>query len=404
MTTLAQLAAAFAVLVLDWITGASRTEPARYGPLVRFVTKHPLVTAAGLGGTLAFGAAIVVVSGVMPIRASSGHWPVTAWLLDFAKVQSVKTYSLGIDAPPLDDEALILRGAAHYAVGCESCHGGPNAAVPPVMAAMTPPPPLLTAEHVTRWTAAQLFSIVKHGIKFTGMPAWPAQQRDDEVWAVVAFVARLPQTDGDEYQSLVGRTAAGDPSSMLVATTGREEPLDAVRAVCSRCHGIDGTGREGAFPSIAGQRADYLHSALRAFADRTRFSATMADMAARLDETAMREISTYFAQLPARSPSTSGSDAAARGAIIAAGGIPGRDVPACVECHGPSVAPKNPAFPRLAGQHARYLVQQLELLKQRRRGGSPRVNLMHVFVDRLETREMQDVAQYYASLRTEDAP
>jgi hypothetical protein len=38
----------------------------------------------------------------------------------------------------------------------------------------------------------ELFYIVKHGIKFTGMPAWPAQQRDDERWAMVAFLRRLP--------------------------------------------------------------------------------------------------------------------------------------------------------------------------------------------------------------------
>ena len=66
---------------------------------------------------------------------------------------------------------------------------------------MTPPPPELTGR-VSRYKAEELFSIVKHGIKFTGMPAWPVQQRDDEVWAVVAFLRRMPEVDAAEYRRL----------------------------------------------------------------------------------------------------------------------------------------------------------------------------------------------------------
>src|SRR5688572_11289486 len=208
------------------------------------------MTAAAAATFVGVAAAVVMVSGVVPIRASSGHWPVTAWLLDFAKVQSVKTYSLGVQSPPLDDRVLIARGAAHYAVGCEPCHGAPDASVPSVMAAMTPPPPELTGDQLTRWKAEHLFSIVKHGIKFTGMPAWPVQQRDDEVWAVVAFLIRLPNMDGSEYRRLVHRDSPVDGSlSELQVTAGSQAP-QAVRDLCWRCHAVDGTGRDqGAFPN-----------------------------------------------------------------------------------------------------------------------------------------------------------
>jgi cytochrome c553 len=400
--TLAHLAAAIVVLVTDWIIGGSRTAPARHGPIVRLVTRHPWMTAAAVALFLGTGAALVVVSGVVPVRASSGHWPVTAWLLDFAKLQSVRTYSRGIDPPNLDDEALVLRGAAHYAIGCEPCHGGPDRPVPPGMTAMTPPPPELTGERLTRWTSPQLFSIVKHGIKLTGMPAWPVQQRDDEVWAVVAFLTRLRRMGSAEYRHLVGGAIGGDAITP-VATEGRAEPPATVAAICSRCHGLDGTGRDGAFPSLAGQRAPYLEAALRAFAGRSRLSATMSEIAARLNEGEMRDIAAFYEQLPRRVPAASDA-ATGPGMTIATTGIPERDIPACVECHGPSGTPKNPAYPRLAGQHARYLVHQLELLKQRRRGGSPRVNLMHTIVDRLQPADIQNVARYYAFLPTDDVP
>jgi cytochrome c553 len=53
--------------------------------------------------------------------------------------------------------------------------------------------------------------------------------------------------------------------------------------------------------------------------------------------------------------------------------------------------------PRLAGQHADYLEQQLHLLQGRRRGGTENVRLMHAFVARLRPEEIRDVTLYYGS-------
>jgi cytochrome c553 len=354
------------------------------------ILKHPWLTLIALVTVAAIGGAIVVASGVVPIKASSGHWRITAAILDFAKVRSVTMHSIGIQPPfPLDDPALVLRGAGHYESGCYPCHGRPGVPVLPVMAAMTPPPPELTAL-IQRWRAQDLFSIVKHGIKFTGMPAWPAQQRDDEVWSIVAFLRRMPSLDGAAYGELVSGPTL----------TPSDAPR-AVRETCGRCHAHDGTGRgPGAFPSLAGQRAAYLHGSLRAFSDRRRISGIMATVAASLDDQTMREAAAYYERLPPRS--AGGADdarARARGQSIAAQGIPDREIPSCAECHGPAATPKNPAYPLLAGQHARYLALQLELFQQRRRGGSGFENLMHVFVGRLRAEEIRDVTIYYSSLR-----
>lgn len=405
MKTFARKLAAIATLVLGWFLIASRSradtgvapmDPPNRG-IVRFVVNHPWWTAAGIGTVLAAGAVVVVLSGVMPIKASSGHWPITARFLDFAKVRSVSTHSLRIHPPPLDDEGLLLKGAAHYDVGCYPCHGRPGAGVPPVMAAMTPPPPDLTGT-LSRWNPRELFSIVKHGIKFTGMPAWPEQQRDDEVWAVVSFLRRMPELDATEYRRLAyGETGASEGTPPTLPMAGSLPPPHAVRQTCWRCHGIDGTGRgPGVFPSLAGQRSGYLYASLRAFRDRSRFSGVMSSVASPLSDEAMRQIAEYYEALPSRPPaSLETSDA---GAAIATQGIADRDIPPCAECHGPSAHPKSPAYPRLAGQHVRYLISQLELLQERRRGGSPNVNLMQEFVHRLRQEEIRDVTRYYATL------
>ena len=64
----------------------------------------------------------------------------------------------------------------------------------PTAREMLPPPPDLS-KAAPQWKERELFWIVKNGLKYTGMPAWPSRQRDDEVWAVVAFLRRLPDLD-----------------------------------------------------------------------------------------------------------------------------------------------------------------------------------------------------------------
>ena len=401
MTTLARAIAALGLVFVSWLLwGARSREEVVRAPIVRQVVKHPWLTLGVMTLAGMIIAALLVVSGVVPIKASSGHWAITAAFLDFAKTRSVWTYSWGITPPPrLDDEALVLRGAGHYETACLQCHGAPGRNIPSVVAAMTPPPPELTGR-IGRWAPEELFSIVKHGIKFTGMPAWPVQLRDDEVWAMVAFLRRMPALDAAAYRRLV----SGEPDTAVVSADRHPVdggPLpDAVRDVCWRCHGANGTGRgAGAFPSLAGQRAEYVYGSLRAFRDKQRFSAVMGEIATKLGDETMREVAAYFERLPPRDPEPSLDDASvARGKTIAEQGIAERDIPACAECHGPTTLPKNPMYPKLAGQHVRYLTSQLALLQERRRGGTPHVNLMHVFVDRLRPQDVQDVARYFSSV------
>jgi mono/diheme cytochrome c family protein len=55
----------------------------------------------------------------------------------------------------------------------------------------------------TDLTPAELFWIVKHGVKMTGMPAWGVTHDDDLLWDVVAFVRKLPELTPEQYQTMV---------------------------------------------------------------------------------------------------------------------------------------------------------------------------------------------------------
>jgi cytochrome c553 len=363
-----------------------------------------VVTAAVLLALAAAAGVLVMVSGVVPIKASSGHWRITAFALGFAMKRSVATHTLGGEPLDLDDEALVVRGAGHYHTGCLPCHGRPDTAYfSQVMQRMTPPPPFLP-DVLAQWEPDELFYIVKHGVKFTGMPAWPSPQRDDEVRAVVAFLLRLPGLDAQAYQRLAHGEA--DPRGIEAAPPdpyGTDPALRALVAGCARCHGADGLGRgRGAFPKLAGQRREYLHAALEAYARGARPSGIMQPVAAGVDADAKRRLADHYASLPgetARADPAAGDAAAlGRGEAIARRGLPERGVPACMDCHGPGGHRRNPAYPTLAGQYAGYLVLQLELFHARRRGGSPFAHLMEHVAPRLTPDQMRDVAAYYASL------
>jgi len=343
---------------------------------------------------------LVASSGVMPIAASSGHWKITELILQFGKRRSVVTHALGVEKLALDRPWLVLKGAGHFETGCRPCHGSPDLSRPQWFAMTTPRAPDLRTV-VPRYSPEQLFYIVKHGIKFTGMPAWSSPHRDDEVEAMVAFLLELPRLDGAAYRRLVdGDTLpTGSDPPLELSGEGRRAPR-AVAASCARCHGADGRGRENAaFPKLAGQSREYLASALHAYAGGRRHSGIMQPIAAALTPRERDQLADYYAALPpAVFDATSAHPAALPGRAIAEKGLPEQTVPSCADCHGPSGERRNAAYPRLAGQHADYLALQLELFQRKARGGASHAHLMNHVVMRLRPEQLRDVAEYYASL------
>ena len=369
---------------------------------VRTAVKYLIVAALVLSVGGVFGGLFVMISGIVPIKASSGHWPITAALLQFAKRRSVATHTIGMKPPRLDDRSLVLKGGSHYDFACEPCHGSPMLQQPRIASAMTPRPPDLHSIALT-YDPEHLFYIVKHGIKFTGMPAWPAQTRDDEVWAMVAFLRALPRLDANGYQDIAGLTKAAPGDKLPLEDLAGESPPapEVVTGNCARCHGVDGRGRgTGAFPRLDGQRLEYLSSSLLAYARGDRHSGIMEPLSAHLGADDIRRIASYYSGLPSSVPAPNADANAAaieRGRLIATSGDPGRLVPACRECHGPGVT-RNANYPRLSGQYADYIVQQLRLFRSHGRGGTDYLNIMMKVAGQLTEEQMHDVAQYYASL------
>ncbi|RYD24906.1 MAG: c-type cytochrome [Verrucomicrobiaceae bacterium] len=317
--------------------------------------------------------------------------------------RSVATHTIGVKAPPLDNPDLVLKGAGHYELGCRPCHGSPGLNYPRIAHMMTPHPPYLPPR-IGGWEPKELFYIVKHGVKFTGMPAWPALHRDDEIWAMVAFLNKLPELDEAGYRHLVHGESR--PTTPIEALGGAEQVPKAALESCARCHGYDGIARgTGAFPHLAGQRVEYLQNSLESYANSRRHSGIMQPIAANLDAETIRALSHYFAaQRPADPPPPDEKEAAAvaRGKIIAHQGIPEQRLPSCMDCHSTEGRHHKPAYPSLSGQPADYLELQLQLLSKAGRGGSEYVHLMHAVAPRMKPEQMRDVALYFQSLHHGD--
>jgi mono/diheme cytochrome c family protein len=154
-----------------------------------------------------FGAGAVIYAGFYDVAATSPHWRMTSWLFEVARIRSIKAQVAGISAPPgLDDPAEVLIGVAHYAAHCAVCHGAPGVPKGDIARGLYPPPPDL-AKTARLYTPAELFWIVKHGIKMTGMPAW-SDHSDDELWATVGFLEKLRGMSEREYAGLVAASMA----------------------------------------------------------------------------------------------------------------------------------------------------------------------------------------------------
>ncbi len=164
--------------------------------MVRFI--------AGVVGTLiVFGIASVayVYSGWFDVAASSSHNALERWALNTTMKRSVVAGARSVgDPPPFSDE-MFKDGFEHYDEMCTVCHGGPGIERSEIGKGLNPRAPDL-AEAVKAWTPRQLFWIIKHGVKMTGMPSFGATHDDDEVWNIVAFVEKLPQISPEQYQQM----------------------------------------------------------------------------------------------------------------------------------------------------------------------------------------------------------
>jgi mono/diheme cytochrome c family protein len=155
-----------------------------------------LVLAAAAGGILVYSGAYNVAADQAPSRFEE-------WLLETIKERSIDRQAEGIPVPPLGDEAQVRRGYELFRVHCVTCHGAPGVGPDDLAMGLNPVPPGLDFEKVQHESDAELYWVIQNGIKFTGMPSFKlALAGEDDAWALVAFLRRLPDLDPRSFEAM----------------------------------------------------------------------------------------------------------------------------------------------------------------------------------------------------------
>ena len=187
-------------------------------------------------------------------------------------------------------------------------------------------------------------------------------------------------------------TAAEAQDNAAVKQAAEEKAVN----LCSTCHGPRGISTSPEFPILAAQRKGYLEAQINAFRAKTRSEKDAHDfmwgIAGNLDEAIIGAIAQYYATQPPAPGRTSDPALVAKGKEFFDKGVQERGIPACQVCHGAN-AEGRADFPRLAGQHAKYVVKQLNYIQSLVRAAP----VMHGIVKDLTPDEIQAVAAYVQS-------
>ncbi|MEW6132661.1 MAG: c-type cytochrome [Pseudomonadota bacterium] len=182
--------------------------------------------------------------------------------------------------------------------------------------------------------------------------------------------------------------AKGDPKAAAAIVT----------QVCAACHTADGNSVTPANPVLAGQGAEYLHKQLMDIKSGDRKSPVMSGIVAKLSPADMKNLAAYFSEKQAKGRTSRNLEKALLGQKIYRGGVQGSGVPACASCHGANGQGIPVQFPRLAGQHATYILDQLNKFRSGDRANDAG-KMMRVIAAKMTPQEMDAVAQYIEGLR-----
>ncbi len=188
--------------------------------------------------------------------------------------------------------------------------------------------------------------------------------------------------------------------TLPVLAAGDAAAGKAKAAVCAACHGMDGNSVVAMWPKIAGQHAPYIERQLALIKSGARAVPEMMGISAGLSEQDMADLAAYFGSQKT-SPAVADPALVELGQRIYKAGIPKREVPACMSCHGPA-GEGNPlsGYPALAGQHATYTAKMLTRYEAGETWGEgdEASTIMTEVADTLLASEIEAVASYIQGL------
>ena len=105
---------------------------------------------------------------------------------------------------------------------CAMCHGNDGRGRTPIGPRMYPPVPDLAAPDIQEFSDGALFSIIQHGVSWTGMPAFRSSHSDEQTWRLVAFVRQVPKLTAADLAPPATGTPTGDARLKTIVMEGTQ--------------------------------------------------------------------------------------------------------------------------------------------------------------------------------------
>jgi len=153
---------------------------------------------------LAIGAFLFAWSGIYNIAATEPHWNATILFIDTLRDRSIEARSNDIKTPDLNDPKLKDAAFPHYHEMCRLCHGAPGYPPEEFAEGLYPSPPLMMSGSIQRrLSEAEVYWVVKHGLKMTGMPGFGPTHGEEILWGLVALADEMPELSSEQYREML---------------------------------------------------------------------------------------------------------------------------------------------------------------------------------------------------------
>lgn len=176
---------------------------------------------------LCLGAILYAWSGMYNMAATEPHRALTLSFIEMLRDRSIAAHSSNIKAPNLDNDELWRKGFNHYHETCRLCHGAPGYKPEELAEGLYPAAPKLASREIHEdLDNAEIFWVVKYGLKMTGMPAFGPTHDEAELWGIVAMVKQVPKLSPDQYRHLAQSIGIEEEAGHH-SHKGSEEAIDA---------------------------------------------------------------------------------------------------------------------------------------------------------------------------------
>jgi cytochrome c553 len=191
------------------------------------------------------------------------------------------------------------------------------------------------------------------------------------------FAAALGEAD---TQNLALFYALQKPAKAQTKAAGDAVAGKVPAAACGGCHGDTGVSSNPATPGLAGQDAEYLVVATRAYKDGTRSDDAMTAPAALLDDKALRDVAAYYAAQMPQAPTVRKPPSVSEW------------IERCDRCHGVNGNSTDPMMPAIAAQRPDWLEQVMNAY----RTGGRKSSAMSAMSASLSDADVKDLAAHYS--------